>query len=782
MRKMLFVLFLFSATVHAQTLTVDKIMADPKWIGTSPSKVFWSYDNKHVLFSWNPEKAISDSVYSYLVNGAAPVKVKYNDAQFAAAASNGQYNKARTKIVFEYKGDIYLQDVVSASFTRITQTSDRESNAVFIMDDAWVAYQKTNNLFAWNSSTGITRQLVDFQKERPASKKADAQTSFLEQQQLSTSEIIRQRKEKADAAKAYLDKIRNTDTVPVIYTGGKLVEDIKLSPAGNYLTYNLVLPNQSAKSTVVPSYVTESGYTTDIPARTKVGAPLDSSSFYIFNQLTGSAILVKMDMLPGIRDKADFLKDHSLGSKDSAGILRTVLVTGIYWNPAGTVAVIDIRSNDFKDRWLMQLEPATGKLKLLDRQRDEAWIGGPGIGWYGDGNAGWIDDNTFYFQGEGSGYSHLYSFNIATALKKQITEGKYEIQQALLSNDKKYFYIITNEEHPGKQNFYRINTDGSNKQKITSMTGGYDVSISPDGKYIAYRYSYQNKPWELYVQENAPGKTPVQVTSQAMSNEWKAYPWRDTKIFSFNNRDGLPVYARVYEPAPGKKNNAAVIFVHGAGYLQNITYSWSYYFREFMFNNLLADKGYTVLDIDYSASAGYGRNWRTAIYRYMGGKDLNDEVDAAGFLVKEYGIDAGRIGMYGGSYGGFMTLMALFTQPDVFKAGAALRPVTDWAHYNDGYTGAILNRPAEDSISYRRSSPINFAAGLKNHLLICHGMVDVNVHYQDAVRLAQRLIELGKDNWELASYPVEDHGFVEPSSWTDEYKRILKLFDAVLLK
>ncbi|HYK45590.1 MAG TPA: alpha/beta fold hydrolase, partial [Parafilimonas sp.] len=240
-------------------------------------------------------------------------------------------------------------------------------------------------------------------------------------------------------------------------------------------------------------------------------------------------------------------------------------------------------------------------------------------------------------------------------------------------------------------------------------------------------------------------------------------------------------YARVYEPKAGTKNNAAVIFVHGAGYLQNVDYWWSYYFREMMFNNLLADKGYTVIDIDYRGSAGYGRDWRTGIYRYMGGKDLDDEVDAARFLVKNYDIDSARIGMYGGSYGGFMTLMALFTQPNVFKAGAALRPVTDWAHYDHEYTSAILNEPFTDSIAYARSSPINFAEGLKNHLLICHGMVDVNVHFQDAVRLSQRLIELGKDNWELAAYPVEDHSFVEASSWTDEYKRILKLFDENLL-
>ncbi|MCU0335493.1 MAG: prolyl oligopeptidase family serine peptidase, partial [Chitinophagaceae bacterium] len=240
------------------------------------------------------------------------------------------------------------------------------------------------------------------------------------------------------------------------------------------------------------------------------------------------------------------------------------------------------------------------------------------------------------------------------------------------------------------------------------------------------------------------------------------------------------IYARLYKPEKPHASKPAVIFVHGAGYLQNAHKWWSSYFREYMFHNLLTDLGYTVLDIDYRASAGYGRNWRTGIYRHMGGKDLSDHVDAARWLVQQHGIDAGRIGIYGGSYGGFITLMGLFTSPGTFAAGAALRPVTDWAHYNHGYTANILNTPVEDSLAYRRSSPIYHAAGLKDELLICHGMIDVNVHFQDVVRLQQKLIELGKDNWELAAYPLEDHGFVEPSSWTDEYKRILKLFERVL--
>jgi dipeptidyl aminopeptidase/acylaminoacyl peptidase len=157
-------------------------------------------------------------------------------------------------------------------------------------------------------------------------------------------------------------------------------------------------------------------------------------------------------------------------------------------------------------------------------------------------------------------------------------------------------------------------------------------------------------------------------------------------------------------------------------------------------------------------------------------------VDAARWLISQHGVGPQRIGIYGGSYGGFITLMAMFTQPDVFAAGAALRPVTDWAHYNNNYTSNILNTPQADAEAYRRSSPIYFAEGLKGALLICHGMVDVNVHFQDTVRLVQRLIELRKENWEVAMYPVEDHAFVQPASWADEYKRILKLFETNLNK
>ena len=260
--------------------------------------------------------------------------------------------------------------------------------------------------------------------------------------------------------------------------------------------------------------------------------------------------------------------------------------------------------------------------------------------------------------------------------------------------------------------------------------------------------------------------------------------WVEPQLVTYKARDGALVYARLYTPemvgASRHPSAPAVIFVHGAGYLQNAHRYWSSYSREYMFHHILASKGYVVLDPDYRGSAGHGRDWRTAIYRWMGGHDLNDVVDGAAFLASTHKVNASRIGVYGGSYGGFITLMALFTSPDTFAAGAALRPVTDWAHYNHTYTSNILNEPQGDSEAYRKSSPIYFAQNLKAALLICHGMVDTNVHFQDSVRLAQRLIELRKENWELAVYPVEDHGFVEAASWADEYKRIFKLFETNL--
>jgi dipeptidyl aminopeptidase/acylaminoacyl peptidase len=243
-----------------------------------------------------------------------------------------------------------------------------------------------------------------------------------------------------------------------------------------------------------------------------------------------------------------------------------------------------------------------------------------------------------------------------------------------------------------------------------------------------------------------------------------------------------PIYSKLFLPADfdAGRSYPAVMFVHGAGYTQNVHMGWPYYFREFMFHTVLADAGYVVLDMDYRASRGYGRDWRTAIYRIMGHPELEDYLDGIEYLVGNFGVDRACVGIYGDSYGGFMTLMALFRAPEAFAAGAALRPVADWMHYNDSYTARILNPPLIDPEAYQRSSPITHVAGLQKPLLIAVGMQDDNVFFQDSVQVVQRLIELHKENFEIAIYPLDAHSFVHSDSWLDEYRRIFWLMETHL--
>ncbi|MCE7065828.1 prolyl oligopeptidase family serine peptidase [Dyadobacter sp. CY326] len=780
-------IYLFSSSTSAQklgNLTVEKIMRDPKvWIGTSPSDIAWSEDSKTIYFNWNPDKNPGDSLYRYDLASKKISKVPPTERR-ALPAKSDVFDKQKTQRLYEKNGDIFLISTRDFRIRQLTNTVERESNPAFSGDEQKVIFTRGMNLFSISLADGMLSQLTDFKaRTKKSDAKLDGQEKFLKDDQLSMFEVLKERKEKKDAGKKITDADK-TAYPKEIFLGEKIVSNQQISPDGGFVTYRLTQANKSAKSTIVPNYVTESGFTEDISARTKVGAPASESEFWVYNVKKDTTQKVIVKDIPGIGDKPDYLKDYPKQDSAWKNKQRDVVVNGPVWSENGKNAVVVVRSMDGKDRWIMALDPETLTLKLLDRQRDEAWIGGPGIGGYpmSSGEIGFLDDNTIYFQSEETGYSHVYSLDVTSGTKTALTSGNFEVQNVILSKDKKFFYLITNEIHPGEQHFYRMAVTGGQRTRITKQTGANEVTLSPDETKLAIRFSQSNVPWELFVMDNpavANGKIaqPEQIT-HSTSPEFLSYPWRKAKVVTIKATDGQNIYARVYEPR--KSNGKAVIFVHGAGYLQNAHHWWSQYFREYMFNNMLTDKGYTVLDLDYRASSGYGRDWRTGIYRFMGGKDLTDNTDGAKWLVKNYGINPKKIGIYGGSYGGFITLMALFTTPDVFTAGAALRPVTDWAAYNHPYTANILNEPQSDSLAYRKSSPIYHAAGLKNNLLMCHGMVDVNVHYQDVVRLSQRLIELGKSNWELASYPMEDHAFAEASSWTDEYKRILKLFDEKL--
>ncbi len=788
MKKMLFslgMLFLGLAPLTAQSaavpnqsvLTIDKIMSGDDFVGYLPEGIRWSADSRSIYFSWNPERDTLRRLYKIgLEEGAVPQAVQPEEESLLFRG--GIPNRDQSQMLFTRNGDLFLRDMRSGVERALTQTIERESDPRFAADEQTITFVRNNNIFSWNLSAQTLTQLSNFKpgKERPEKKPLEFE-SWLEQDQLEYFDVLASRKAAREANERRSEALR-PKTPREIYHGDDLLTNISVSPDLRFVSYTLVT-RPKAPATVVPNYVTESGFTENINTRAKVGTPGNTYQMGIYDTVRDTFFTLDTRQIPGIYDKPAFLEDYHKGEAPFESQYkqpRPVYIAGPYYAPDSKAFVV-VRSLDSKDRWIMSLNPLTGKLELLDRQHDEAWIGGPGIGWVASGgNVGWMPDGQhIWFQSEESGFSHLYTLHIGSGEKKALTSGQFEILEAYLSPDNSRFYISANAEGPHEQHFYHLPLEGGNLEKITTQVGGHQVTPSPDGRYLAISYSYSNQPWELYLMENKPGAEMRRLT-QSTTEAFRAYPWRAPEIVWFEASDGVKVPARIYRPRKAVKNGPAVMFVHGAGYLQNVHQWWSSYFREYMFHNLLADNGFTVLDIDYRASAGYGRDWRTAIYRYMGGRDLGDYIDGAAFLAKNYQVDPGKIGIYGGSYGGFMTLMGMFTSPGTFASGAALRSVTDWAHYNHPYTANILNTPVEDSIAYYRSSPIYHAEGLQGQLLILHGMIDTNVHFQDVVRLAQRLIELRKENWEFAVFPLEDHGFVESTSWADEYSRIYRLF------
>jgi dipeptidyl aminopeptidase/acylaminoacyl peptidase len=776
-------LFWIFSLAQAQTpLSVDYIMRDPKWMGTFPSAHFWSSTSKQIFFNYNPEKNLADSLYKIdAVAGAKPIKVSVQEER--TLKKEEIYSADESLKLLKKGNQVLLQDVKKGKTTTLFDWYEPLDKLKFLGNEQYIAFSSELNFYRFDRSTNRLEKLTSITNGSKPTKPKPAETgkiNFLEKENLALLEEVRKRKEAQKASQAYRSSIIEATTEEfVFYTEGKSLSNLQLSADARFVTFSVFTPPAAAnKGTKVPDYTAASGYTEDLNTRPKVGTAAGKSEIGIYDLQRDTVYYVNTSTLPGIKDAPDYRADYPERTWEVKN--RELSLTGPTFSPDGTKAVIQARAIDNKDRWIASIDLTTGTLTTLDRQRDEAWIAGPGIGW--GGTLGWLPDSKhLYFQSEESGYSHLYLVDVNTKEKKALTAGKFEVFDPFLSKDKKSWYLTTSEVHPGERHFYRMPVMGGKMEQLTTMVGENQVVLSPDEKQLAILHSYSNVPTELYVQENKVGAKPIRLTS-GQSEEFKSYAWRDPKLVTFKAQDGAMVPARLYTPEPSKKNGAAVIFVHGAGYLQNVHKWWSSYFREYFFHNLLTDLGYTVLDIDYRGSAGYGRDWRTGIYRHMGGKDLSDQVDGAKFLIQQQGVEAGRIGIYGGSYGGFITLMALFNHGDLFTSGAALRSVTDWAHYNHGYTANILNTPEEDPIAYRRSSPIYFAEGLKGNLLIAHGMLDVNVHFQDVVRLSQRLIELKKDNWEMAVYPVEDHGFVTPSSWTDEYKRILKLFNTTLLK
>ncbi len=825
-------------------ITLDRIMSDPAWIARSPERAYWADDSETIYYQRQQQGSeLKDWFQSDLTGEAKIVEPKQiGSVDSSSGVLNKDktlkaYDRAGDLFIKNLKtGEVQqLTRTHQRESSPVFMTDGKR--LMFSRDGSTVARDLKTGL---EEDLVDIRMEND-----PEERRAKDREGYLKEQQIRLFEVLRKQQDDQDAAreKSEADKLADETRLPEPWYLGdsKRLEQSDISPDGKYCL--VVLAGKSTErgtSDKMPEFVDASGYVNIRNVRSLVGTDRsETDKLYLLNLETREKCELKLDTLPDFdvdrleeiraegkkwleaqkpkkeEDKKEKTEeettkedeskseDSSDKSKDSTdkedkeddkketkpdapkkketSKYRTLQVTTISWNEAGTQAVVQVYSDDHKDRWIASVDFKNNTLVPLLHEYDPAWVN------RGFGQIGWLDDDqTIYYLSEQTGYSQLYLADVTSKESRPLTSGKYVVSEVQLGQSGKYIYYQANVDHPGIYEIYRVDVKTGKIDQLTKLGGMNDYVVSPDESKLLVTHSEALSPPELWIQNTADIKDAKQLT-HTIAEEFQKLPWIAPQYITVPSVEGQPIYARLYLPPSDSANTLtkdgkrpAVIFIHGAGYLQNAHQGWSHYFREFMFHSLLAYKGYVVLDMDYRASSGYGRDWRTAIYRHMGKPEVDDLISGRDWLAEHENVDPKRVGIYGGSYGGFLTMMALFTQPGAFACGAALRPVTDWAHDNHGYTSNILNTPEADPIAYAQSSPIEFAAGLEDPLLICHGMVDDNVFFKDTARLAQRLIEFKKENWEVALYPVEPHGFLQPSSWYDEYRRILKLFETEL--
>jgi dipeptidyl aminopeptidase/acylaminoacyl peptidase len=776
-------------------LSLEKIMADPDWIGPAVTDSYWAADGRAVYYSLKRKGSPLKDLHRFDLASGKDVIVE--PSARANADMPPVYDRAGARAAFVRNGDIFVRTVAGGKLQQISRSPQKKESPQFSDDGKLLSFRIDNDWFVHDFASGLTSPAAVLKTEKDPDAAPDADD--LRDMQLRTFSTLKRQHDDLQAGRKEDDMLRHADVTQAaapFYLGEDVaVRAAFLSPDARSLLV-VTAPKAAAKGKEgqLTRYVTESGYEEFEKERVRVGRnPPAPQSLLLLNLVDHSMHRLSLDKLPGITDdplravREENAKTHPAvkaaqqteGQPKPRGV---VVISDEYdarggtvvWSPDSQALAIEMLAIDNKDRWIASVDLKNYTLVLQNRVSDAAWVNSDEFG-----EIGWVDSHTLWYQSEESGFGQLYAKAIDGA-PRALTQGRFEVSHPVLSADARWFYVLCNAVAPYSYDVYRVASGGGEMHRLTHLQGVESFSLQQKGTQLLLTHSSAYVPPQIAVAE--VGSDKVRDLTDARSAEFKSLAWLQPEIVEIPSThfDGV-IYAKLYRSAAQQgAHRPGVLFVHGAGYLQDVTLHYSYYFREQMFNNLLVQHGYTVLDIDYRASQGYGRDWRTAIYRQMGYPELQDMLDGKRWLVQHAGVEAGRVGVYGGSYGGFMTLMALFRAPGEFAAGAALRPVTDWQQYDDGYTSAILNDPQTDPIAYERSSPIEFAAGLQDPLLICHGVMDDNVLFEDSMRLYQRLIELHKDEFSISPYPLDRHGFANADSWLDEYKRVFKLFEAHL--
>ncbi|MEO8479413.1 MAG: prolyl oligopeptidase family serine peptidase [Gemmatimonadota bacterium] len=777
---LLFALLALPCLAAGQTLplrqsSLDSSAADPlfrvpldstvdgRWLGSSPGTSRWDLDGRWLYFTYDTTVVVTDSVsppdpwWRVSRDGRRVEAVERNVA--AAVPASPTWTRDGRRAAWFQQGALHFWE--RGKGERVLLARANSLRPTWSADERELRWTEDDLLWSIDPASGILRQLtrVITKKDSVKDKPINAE---LKREQLELFDFVQRQKREADSSAAR--RLRERDPMPFVVVRPKkddVLRGEELSPDGRWVSY-LVSPKADETQTVWSDFVNDSGVVQTRTGRAKVGAP---------PVRTRIAIVAADPLVDPDSATITWVVD------DTTAFGKPVRALSASWNRAGTHLLAEFASMDYRDRWIVTVDPATGKhLGQVHHEHDDAWLlESSGITWL-------PDDEHIAIISEVTGWQHLVALDMA-GNARALTNGPWEVRSAQLSRDESTWWLTTSEEHPSELHLYTMPANGGPRTRIDQLgEGEVNWTVSPDEGALAIRWNSPDQLTDLYLMSTRTAR-PVRVTRSG-SDAYFRIAWPRSDFVAYTNARGDSAWARVYVPRTQHPGHGAVLEIHGAGYAQGVhkSFGGSSAHGGALYAKYLTDLGLTYVRLDYQGSAGYGRDVRVAVYRTMGDRDVESAIGTVPYLAANYGVDPARVGLFGCSYGGFFTLMALFKHPGTFAGGVAQCAVTDWAHYNHWYTARILNgTPAEDTVAYRESSPIYHAAGLADPLILEHGLVDNNVEYQDAVRLVQRMMELGKD-FEFVTYPIEAHGWRTSWSKRDSQRRMQQLWDRVLLR
>ena len=387
-------------------------------------------------------------------------------------------------------------------------------------------------------------------------------------------------------------------------------------------------------------------------------------------------------------------------------------------------------------------------------------------------------DQNFSFLSERNGYNHLYWYTMNGNLQKKVTDGQFEVKEFIgYDAQTGSFFFTSNEESPLRKAVYKVDRKGK-KTKLSAQVGTNNAQFSTDLKYFMNRYSNLNTPTVITLNDCNGKVLTTLIDNQKLQNKLAAYAMPQKEFFTFTTQQGTQLNGWMMKPADFNANKKYPVLLYqysGPGsqqVLDQFSVSWETY---------MASHGYIVVCVDGRGTGGRGAEFEKCTYLSLGVKEAEDQVETALFMSNQPYVDKARIGIWGWSYGGYMTIMSMSEGRPVFKAGVAVAPVTDWNYYDTIYGERFMRTPKENTSGYEASSAFHRAEQLNGNLLLVHGMADDNVHFQNCAEYAERLVQLGKQ-FDMHVYTNRNHSIYGGNTRLHLYTKITNFFDRELLQ